>query len=71
MNRRTFSKLAAAGWSAFGLADGPRAGGGRIKLGTQNQSSDEMLRILAALGVAHICSELPPRNSMKPGQWVA
>ena len=30
-----------------------------MKLGTQNQSSDEYLRILAALGVSHICSELP------------
>jgi mannonate dehydratase len=30
-----------------------------MKLGTQHQSSDEMLRILAALGVSHICSELP------------
>ena len=30
-----------------------------MKLGTQNQSSDEALRILAALGVNHICSELP------------
>ena len=59
MNRRTFSKLAAAGWPAFSLGDIPPGGGGRIKLGTQNQSSDEMLRILAALGVSHICSELP------------
>lgn len=62
MNRRTFSKVAAAGWPAFALADTPSGGGGRIKLGTQNQSSDEMLRILAALGVSHICSELPSAN---------
>ena len=30
-----------------------------MKLGTQHQSSDEILRILAALGVNHICSDLP------------
>jgi mannonate dehydratase len=32
---------------------------GRMKLGTQHQSTDEILRILAALGVNHICSDLP------------
>jgi mannonate dehydratase len=30
-----------------------------MKLGTQHQSSNEILRILAALGVTHICSDLP------------
>ncbi len=30
-----------------------------MKLGTQHQSTDEILRILAALGVNHICSDLP------------
>jgi mannonate dehydratase len=30
-----------------------------MKLGTQHQSTDEILRILAALGVDHICSDLP------------
>jgi mannonate dehydratase len=33
-----------------------------MKLGTQNQSNDEMLRILAPLGVQHICSDLPSKN---------
>ncbi len=32
---------------------------GRMKLGTQNQSSNEILPVLAALGVNHICSEIP------------
>ena len=32
---------------------------GRMKLGTQNQSSNEILPILAALGVNHICGEIP------------
>ena len=64
MNRRAFTKLTAA---SLALSPAARAiaapaavvGQGRMKLGTQNQSSDESLRILAALGVSHICSELP------------
>jgi mannonate dehydratase len=32
---------------------------GNLKLGTQHDSSDETLRVLAALGVNHICSTLP------------
>jgi mannonate dehydratase len=64
MNRRTFTKLTAAGLAAspaarFSAAPASTAREGRMKLGTQNQSSDEYLRILAALGVNHICSELP------------
>ncbi len=60
MNRRTFTKLTAASvaFSPAGHASSA-PGRGRMKLGTQHQSSDEMLRILAALGVSHICSELP------------
>ena len=62
MNRRTFTKLTAAS-----LAFSPKAvpaapmtpPPGRMKLGTQHQSTDEILRILAALGVTHICSDLP------------
>jgi mannonate dehydratase len=62
MNRRTFTKLTAAS-----LALSPKAvpaapmtpPPGRMKLGTQHQSTDEILRILAALGVNHICSDLP------------
>ena len=30
-----------------------------MKVGTQHDSSDEVLRVLAALGVTHICSRLP------------
>ena len=30
-----------------------------MKLGTQHDSSDEVLRVMAALGVSHICSRLP------------
>jgi mannonate dehydratase len=60
MNRRTFTKLTAASLALSPAARSASiAGQGRMKLGTQHQSSDEMLRILAALGVSHICSELP------------
>jgi len=58
MNRRTFSSLAVGlpAAAAFARAD---ARAGRMKLGTQHQSSNEILKILAALGVSHICSDLP------------
>ena len=36
-----------------------RTGNGGLKLGTQHDSSDETLRVLAALGVQHICGTLP------------
>ena len=61
MNRRTFTKLTATGLAlspSATLSAAPPAAG-RMKLGTQNQSSDEMLRILAALGVSHTCAQLP------------
>lgn len=62
MNRRAFTKLAAAG---VGLS--PKAlplpafseTTGLMKVGTQHGSTDEILRVLAALGVNHICSTLP------------
>jgi mannonate dehydratase len=65
MNRRAFSKLASK-LAAAGLpitvaakAKSSSAQPGRMKLGTQHQSSNEMLKVLAALGVSHICSDLP------------
>src|SRR5450755_4273938 len=37
--------------------------GALMKAGTQHDSSDETLRVLAALGVRHVCSALPsPRR---------
>ena len=33
----------------------------QVKLGTQHTSDPAYLRILAALGVTHICSQLPSR----------
>jgi mannonate dehydratase len=52
MNRRTFAKLAVAPFAAAATA-------GQMKLGTQNDSSDAALKVLAALGVNHLCSTLP------------
>jgi mannonate dehydratase len=73
MDRRHFMRLAgagvAAGTSQASAAAGqssPR-GGARpaarrpalMKVGTQHDSSDEVLAVLACLGVTHICSRLP------------
>src|SRR5579875_3563542 len=64
MNRRYFTKFAAASLSV--ASQGSRAvlasqaePAGRMKLGTQHGSTDEILRTIAALGVTHICSTLP------------
>jgi mannonate dehydratase len=60
MNRRTFTKLTAASLALSPAARTAAASTpGKMKLGTQHQSTDEILRILAALGVDHICSDLP------------
>ncbi len=72
MKRRDFVRLAGMGLAA-GAAAAPaqsspasqvhRAAESRnkvlMKVGTQHDSSDEVLPILAALGVNHICSRLP------------
>jgi mannonate dehydratase len=50
--------LAAAGAPAQTPADAS-SGKAVLKLGTQHDSNDETLRVLAALGVNHICSTLP------------
>jgi mannonate dehydratase len=73
MDRRDFIRLAGAGVAAgttqASIAAGQRAPGrstrpaprtvARMKVGTQHDSSDEVLGVLAALGVRHICSRLP------------
>jgi len=65
MNRRQFAKLAGV---AAGSALAPAASAQQkksapkralMKVGTQHGSSDEILRLLAAFGVNHICSSLP------------
>ncbi len=61
MRRRRFLEAAATALAAAGQASGQKiaAPAARLKLGTQNDSSDASLNVLAALGVKHICSTLP------------
>jgi mannonate dehydratase len=62
MNRRAFGKAAASSVAflqARSLAQSGLPPAGRMKLATQHDSSDEVLRVIAALGVTHICSRLP------------
>jgi mannonate dehydratase len=61
MNRRRFLQAAAAA-PAIAAAAGAQPAidkPGRMKVGTQHDSSDDTLRALAAFGVNHICSRLP------------
>jgi mannonate dehydratase len=55
MERRAFLQTAAA----TPLASAPA---GRMKLGHQHVSEPAALRVLAALGVTHVCSDLPSRS---------
>src|SRR6185436_6154118 len=75
MNRREFVKLAGTGLPVAALAEAvvsaqvanAPAGGAaaspapkaRMKVGTQNGDSDDLLRAFAAFGVNNICSRLP------------
>jgi mannonate dehydratase len=73
MNRRSFIQLAgmsaaieaaagaraAARIASDGSAAAPDASKALMKVGTQHDSSDETLAVLAALGVNNICSTLP------------
>src|SRR5947209_8453904 len=61
-NRRTFTTLATTSLALsqqLSRAQRDPSPPGRMKLGTQHDSSDAALRVLAALGVNHICSTLP------------
>jgi hypothetical protein len=71
MNRRAFLKSAFAGASVIGTTEVGRPVAAeqqrdtkkaRMKAGHQHHSSDADLRVLAALGVGHICSALPSRT---------
>jgi mannonate dehydratase len=63
IHRRQVLKAAATALAAAGASaqTPPRASSSKaaLKLGTQHDSNDATLRVLAALGVHHICSTLP------------
>lgn len=62
MNRRTFlgSAVSGASLTAAQAAQAPATHNKALmKAGTQHDSSDDVLRVLAAFGVEHICSTLP------------
>jgi len=63
MNRRQLilSSAAAAAVPAPQAAPTPKRLPMRMKLGTQNSSETEYLKMIAPLGVTHICSNLPSR----------
>ena len=59
MHRRDFLHTTLAAGAAPAPGAPPKA---RLKLGTQHNSSDEVLKVMAALGVNHICGTLPSRR---------
>jgi mannonate dehydratase len=59
MNRRRFLETAALAPLAPQVARSAPTPTGRMKCGTQHNSTDEVLTIMAALGVNHVCSTLP------------
>src|SRR5229473_669995 len=72
LDRRAFARLAGGGALAACAAElraestptkappsPPAPARALMKVGTQHDSSDETLTVLAALGVTHICSRLP------------
>jgi mannonate dehydratase len=61
MRRRDFLASGAAIPAAAAQAP-PAKPKANLKLGTQHNSSDEVLKVMAALGVHHICSTLPSRT---------
>ena len=65
MKRRTFVRLGSGVLASGALRSdaSARSGMGKsgagMKVGTQHSSSDEVLEVLSALSVNHICSSLP------------
>lgn len=64
MNRRDFVQAAAGSalMPAISAPQKPTRQRALMKAGTQHGSTDEILRVLAAFGVNHICSTLPSRR---------
>jgi mannonate dehydratase len=61
LNRRSFHKAAGLTLASAVRLPASAPAAGRMKLGTQHASDDATLRIVAALGITHICSTLPSR----------
>ncbi|HUO32531.1 MAG TPA: mannonate dehydratase [Bryobacteraceae bacterium] len=62
MRRRHFIEAAATALAAAGASPAQSSGGARkaaLKLGTQHAAADDVLRVVAAFGVNHICGALP------------
>lgn len=63
MRRRDFGKVVSVSLATAGAcaadAEGVEGRPGRMKLGNQHLSDDASLKVLAALGVSHICSAEP------------
>src|SRR5947208_12066612 len=70
MKRRDFFQIAAGALAATGTTgwSKPRnaSSKGNLKLGTQHGDSDDILRVMAAFGVNHICAEPP---SQEKDEW--
>lgn len=64
MNRRQLLYASSAAVFSPSLEAAPRkaALGARMKAGTQHGVSDEILRVMASLGVNHVCGSLPSRQ---------
>jgi len=72
MQRRNFlhgvaSSPVLLGSAALQANPSPAPAKALMKAGTQHDSSDDVLRVLAAFGVDHICSALP--STKLDGQW--
>jgi len=62
MHRREFFQAGAGALAAGAQARASKPAAGRkanLKLGTQHGDSDDILKVMAALGVNHICGQLP------------
>src|ERR1039457_4269635 len=58
INRRRLIRIAAAAAAAKG-GQSAEPTAGRMKVGTQHSTTDDVLKVLAAFGVNNICSTLP------------
>jgi len=62
MRRRDLFEVGAAALAAPQATRAQAAKRARMKLGTQHGDSDEILRVMAAFGVNHICSRIPSKT---------